>query len=161
MSQIEDREPLIDTSELNNSEVQTLLVSLIKETEQNKQTQQNHSLEIENLKNLIQIQQETLEKYKKENKLLRKNMRDQKISKLKRQNRKLKKKIDLMKLQVAEEIFAHYQSKQKLVETLTREERMLKDYKKLLKQYDAISNSKLGQLTLFYWKKRKQIKRGF
>ncbi len=161
MSQIEDRQPLIDTSELNNSEVQALLVSLIKETEQNKQTQQNHSLEIENLKNLIQIQQETLEKYKKENKLLRKNMRDQKISKLKRQNRKLKKKIDLMKLQVAEEIFAHYQSKQKLVETLTREERMLRDYKKVLKQYDAISNSKLGQLTLFYWKKRKQIKRGF
>ena len=111
MSQIEDRQPLIDTSELNNSQVQALLESLIKETEQNKQTQQNHSLEIENLKNLIQIQQETLEKYKKENKILRKNMRDQKISKLKRQNRKLKKKIDLMKLQVAEEIFAHYQSK--------------------------------------------------
>ena len=38
---------------------------------------------------------------------------------------------------------------------------MLRDYKKVLKQYDAISNSKLGQLTLFYWKKRKQIKRGF
>jgi predicted RNase H-like nuclease (RuvC/YqgF family) len=161
LSQIEDRQPLIDTSKLQNSDIQALLASLIKETEQNKQVQQNHSNEIEQLKNLIQMQQETLEKYKNENKALRKNMRDQKISKLKKQNRKLKKKIDLMKLQVAEEIFAHYQSKQKLVETLSKEESMLKEYKKLLKQYDAISKSKLGQLTLFYWKKRKQIKRGF
>ena len=69
--------------------------------------QENHSLEIENLKNLIQIQQETLEKYENENETIKAtNMHDQKISKLKRQNRKLKKKIDHYEASGGQEIYA-------------------------------------------------------
>lgn len=161
MSQIESSQPLIDTSKLTDSQMKALLDTLLKETEQYKKSQENQSLEIGNLTKQIQNQQETLGKYANENEILKNSVYEEKISKLKKLNRKHKKKIDNLKLQVAEEIYVNYQTEKKLLETLDKEESLLKSYKKLQTQYEALRKSKLGQLTLFYWEKRKQIKRGF
>jgi len=46
--------------------------------------------------------------------------------------------------------------KEQLYEAYTKEERLLKSYSKLLKRYKALSESKLGRLTLAYWEKRTQ-----
>ena len=43
-----------------------------------------------------------------------------------------------------------------LLESYTKEETLLKSYTQLLKRYDALKNSKLGKLTLNYWKWRRR-----
>lgn len=160
MSQSESGQPLINNEKVTDNQTQSLLELLLKETQRNNQIQENQFLEIENLKKLIQMQQETIEKYENENEVLKDNIYGEKISKLKRQNRKQRAKIDDLKLQVAEEIYQNYQSNKKLLETLDSEEKLLKYTKKIQTQYNALKKSKLGQLTLFYWEKRKKIKRG-
>ena len=161
MSQSESGQPLIDTGKVTDSQIQSLLERLLEETKRNNQIQENQVLEIENLKKLIQLQQETIEKLEDDNEIVKHQMYVEKINKLKRQNRKKKERIDNLKLQVANEIYQNYQSGRKLLETLESEEKLLKYTKKIQTQYEALKKSKLGQLTLFYWKKRKQIKRGF
>lgn len=160
MSQSESGQPLINNEKLTDNQTQSLLELLLKETQRNNQIQENQFLEIENLKKLIQMQQDTIEKYENENEVLKDNIYGEKISKYKRQNRKQRAKIDDLKLQVAEEIYQNYQSNKKLLETLDSEEKLLKYTKKIQTQYNALKKSKLGQLTLFYWEKRKKIKRG-
>ncbi|MFD1708055.1 methyltransferase domain-containing protein [Siminovitchia sediminis] len=39
----------------------------------------------------------------------------------------------------------------------SREEKLLLNYKQLLRKYQALSNSKLGKVTLFLWKKRRSL----
>lgn len=161
MSQSESGQPLIDTEKVTDSQIQSLLERLLEETQRNNQIQENQVLEIEDLKKMIHMQKETLEKFENDNETLKQQLHGEKISKLKRRNRKQKEKIDHLKLQVANEIYENYQNGKKLLETLESEEKLLKHTKKLQMQYEALRKSKLGQLTLFYWKKRKQIKRGF
>ena len=161
MSQNESGQPLVDNGKLTDGQIQSLLELLLKETKQNNQIQENQVLEIDHLKKMIHMQKEALEKFGNDNKTLKHQIHGEKISKLKRRNRKQKEKIDNLKLQVANEIYQNYQNGKKLLETLESEEKLLKHTKKLQMQYEALRKSKLGQLTLFYWKKRKQIKRGF
>ena len=161
MSQSESGQPLINTEKVTDSQIQSLLELLLKETKRNNQIQENQVLEINNLKKMIHMQKESLEKFENDNETLKQQLHGEKISKLKRRNRKQKEKIDHLKLQVANEIYQNYQNGKKLLETLESEEKLLKHTKKLQMQYEALRKSKLGQLTLFYWKKRKQIKRGF
>ncbi|WP_416729819.1 hypothetical protein [Fictibacillus sp. JL2B1089] len=40
---------------------------------------------------------------------------------------------------------------------LENEEKVLKEYRFVLKRYNALSSSKLGKLTLFYWKIRRNL----
>ncbi len=161
MSQSESGQPLINTEKVTDSQIQSLLELLLKETKRNNQIQENQVLEIDHLKKMIHMQKESLEKFENDNETLKQQLHGEKISKLKRRNRKQKEKIDHLKLQVANEIYQNYQNGKKLLETLESEEKLLKHTKKLQMQYEALRKSKLGQLTLFYWKKRKQIKRGF
>jgi 2-polyprenyl-6-hydroxyphenyl methylase/3-demethylubiquinone-9 3-methyltransferase len=44
-----------------------------------------------------------------------------------------------------------------LEDAYKREEKLLLSYKKLLRKYNALSNSKLGKFTLYYWKKRRSL----
>lgn len=46
---------------------------------------------------------------------------------------------------------------EQLLSSIQSEEKILLSYKKLLRKYNALSNSKLGKLTLYYWKKRRSI----
>ncbi len=50
--------------------------------------------------------------------------------------------------------------KQELFEAFNREESLLQSYKKLLGKYEALSNSKLGGLALYYWRFKKRLRRG-
>lgn len=45
--------------------------------------------------------------------------------------------------------------KETLYQAYENEETLLKAYNKLLKQYKSLSESKLGKLTLAYWRRRK------
>jgi nicotinate-nucleotide pyrophosphorylase len=74
---------------------------------------------------------------------------------------------DIVKLEIeqhsVEEMKARYIAAKKesiyLKETLfqayEKEEELLKAYNKLLKQYKSLSESKLGKLTLAYWRRKK------
>ena len=48
-------------------------------------------------------------------------------------------------------------AEEQLLASYKKEEALLKSYKVLLKKYTSLSNSKLGKLTLSYWKKRKRL----
>lgn len=65
----------------------------------------------------------------------------------------LEKQVEITKkekIQVQETLYSSY----------TKEEKLLKSYQKLLRRYHALSESKLGKLTLTYWKKRRKVMGG-
>ncbi|PFG04408.1 hypothetical protein [Bacillus sp. es.034] len=47
-----------------------------------------------------------------------------------------------------------------LKESYEKEERILRSYSKLLSKYESLKSSKLGKLTLSYWKVMKRLRRG-
>jgi hypothetical protein len=49
---------------------------------------------------------------------------------------------------------------EELLNMYEREERLLNSHGKLLKKYHALSNSRLGKITLAYWESLKRFKRG-
>ena len=73
---------------------------------------------------------------------------------------KLRKKEKDYKQQLFNERNSKISVEEQLLASYKKEEALLKSYKKLLKRYESLSNSKLGRLTLSYWKKRKQLVRG-
>ncbi|MBS4223369.1 methyltransferase domain-containing protein [Lederbergia citrea] len=87
-------------------------------------------------------------------------MKDRKIKQLKDNEKALNNRINMIekyailakkeKINVQEELYKAYE----------KEERLLGTYQRLLKKYKALSESKLGQITLAYWRKRSRKRVG-
>lgn len=56
-------------------------------------------------------------------------------------------KLRVEKLQLQEQLLKSYKN----------ELRLLHQYKSILRKYEALRQSKLGKLTLFYWKNKRKI----
>lgn len=95
-----------------------------------------------------------LEAYEKEEKLLKNH------SKLIETNKGLEESLKNSEQNYLIEKRMKINSDKLLLEAYSKEERLLKSYSTLLKRYDALKNSKLGSLTIGYWKwRRKRIRR--
>lgn len=44
-----------------------------------------------------------------------------------------------------------------LLQAYRNELQLLQQYKSIIRKYDALRQSKLGKLTLFYWKKKRKV----
>ncbi|CUP47881.1 hypothetical protein BH721_07640 [Clostridium baratii] len=120
----------------------------------------------------IQLDKQVLKKHIKDI-LLDVLTGEEEIEKLKKENLELKNKLknsEEIAVQYANNIIALKKEKieisNKLLNAYIKEENLLKSYSKLLekkeelsKKYKALNNSKLGKVTLWYWKKRKEITR--
>lgn len=70
------------------------------------------------------------------------------------------KEVNLLKKQLINEKESKIKVQEELYNMYEKEERLLKSHRKLMLRYRALSNSRLGQLTLAYWKFLKRFKRG-
>ncbi|WP_052948670.1 class I SAM-dependent methyltransferase [Mesobacillus campisalis] len=93
-------------------------------------------------KEKIKVQEELLKSYEKEERLLHSH-----LNLLELENELVIAKKEKVKVQ--EELLKSYE----------KEEHLLKAYQKLLKKYSSLSESKLGKITLAYWRKRSGKKR--
>ncbi|WP_062108564.1 class I SAM-dependent methyltransferase [Bacillus niameyensis] len=114
--------------------------------------------ELESLKNNTN---NTLE----ENKTLKANLNKYQGEKetLKAKNEELLNHIKLIESQIIVDKKEKINVQGHLFEAYEKEERLLKSYQKLLNKYNALSNSKLGKVTLAYWRKRagkKTVRKG-
>ncbi|MBC5635719.1 methyltransferase domain-containing protein [Ornithinibacillus sp. BX22] len=91
-----------------------------------------------------------LEAYEKEEKLLKNH------SKLTKINKRLEESLNNSEQNYLNEKRMKINSDKLLLEAYSKEERLLNSYSTLLKRYDALKNSKLGNLTIGYWKWRKK-----
>ncbi|KON86246.1 hypothetical protein AF332_05005 [Sporosarcina globispora] len=67
---------------------------------------------------------------------------------------------DLLKIEKQKAIQLRYSKveyAEKMISSIEQEENLLRDYQKLQKKYSALSESKLGNLTLRYWSWRKKL----
>jgi SAM-dependent methyltransferase len=83
--------------------------------------------------------------------------KDKEIKKAKANEKKLNSLLMEVKKQVT--IFKKEKIKvqEDLLESYTKEEKLLKAHRTLMKRYKALSESKLGKFTLLYWGKRRQV----
>lgn len=120
----------------------------------------------------IQLDKEVLKNHMKDI-LIDALTAEKEIEKLKKENLELKNKLndkEEIALEYANNIIKLKKEKieiaNKLLNSYIKEENLLKSYMRLLekkellsKKYKALNNSKLGKVTLWYWKKRKEITR--
>ncbi|QTN00781.1 methyltransferase domain-containing protein [Sediminibacillus dalangtanensis] len=95
--------------------------------------------------------QETEKKLSEENNLLK--------SKSKSLENSYKKKLEKKQQQFLNEKERKVKSDKELLESYKKEETLLKSYSRLLKRYEALKDSKLGKVTLKYWKLRRNLAR--
>lgn len=69
----------------------------------------------------------------------------------------LKQEIELYKKELILEKKEKIKVKNDMLEILNKEEELLISYQQLIKKYETLKNSKLGRLTLAYWKKRRSL----
>lgn len=80
----------------------------------------------------------------------------QEVKKYKNLENQYKNKILELNREVILEKRQKVKSDELLLESYTKEERLLKTYAQLLKRYEALKNSKLGRLTIKYWQWRRK-----
>lgn len=79
------------------------------------------------------------------------------MEKLQKQNKKqVQKQLIRLQQEVLNEKKKKVKSDELLLEAYSKEERLLKTHSQLLKRYEALKTSKLGSLTIGYWKWRKK-----
>ena len=96
----------------------------------------------------------------KNNRPIDDSMSSDKLKKLSAELDDLRKKEKEYKQQLFNERKSKISVEEQLLASYKKEEALLNSYKKMLRKYESLSKSKLGRLTLSYWKKRKQLVRG-
>ncbi|WP_404329951.1 methyltransferase domain-containing protein [Mesobacillus maritimus] len=95
------------------------------------------------------------------NSLVEQNRENQKqINELNNKLSLYKLEVEKMKKQLVEEKRAKIKVLEEVNSMYEKEEKLLKSHRKLIMKYQALSNSKLGKLTIAYWRFVKQFKRG-
>ncbi|WP_199880595.1 hypothetical protein [Bacillus massiliglaciei] len=138
---------------LKTASAQDMLERLLKETE-------NSQVRHEQIKEEIEKVSGKLDALQDHNRSSHNEQLLQKIEKLSEEKREQENLIETLKRQLAAEIQAHNESKEKMLQMLNEEKQLLLAHKKLKLRYDAISHSKLGKITLFYWKKMRLFRKG-
>jgi ubiquinone/menaquinone biosynthesis C-methylase UbiE len=71
--------------------------------------------------------------------------------------KEVEKALENQKKASVESVKKNIALEEQLLTSIKSEEKTLLSYKKLLRKYNALSNSKLGKFTLYYWKKRRSV----
>lgn len=96
-------------------------------------------------KEKIQIQNQLMAAYKKEERLL---------NSYKTLRTKFENELSNLKTKYSIVLKEKIHTKEQLFEAHTKEERLLRAHNQLLRRYKALSESKLGKITLSYWQKK-------
>lgn len=105
-----------------------------------------------------QLVKEQDEKIKSLNTQLK--QKEELIAKLQQKEKETKKEMTELEKQVVIAKKEKIQVQETLYKAYTKEEKLLNSYQKLLRKYGALSESKLGKLTLKYWQQRRKIMGG-
>jgi cyclopropane fatty-acyl-phospholipid synthase-like methyltransferase len=111
--------------------------------------------------NNAQVEQMVKQKDEKINTLnAQLKQKDQQLVKLQQKEKEQAKQIAELEKQVVITKKEKVHVQETLYKAYTKEEKLLNSYQKLLRKYNALSESKLGKLTLTYWKKRRNVMGG-
>lgn len=87
----------------------------------------------------------------------KRNTSAEQVTILKNEMEEMKKELENQRFIAIESMKKNIALEEHLLSSIENEERLLLSYKKLVRQYEALSHSTLGKLTLYYWQKRRKL----
>ncbi|MBY0145144.1 methyltransferase domain-containing protein [Neobacillus niacini] len=154
-------ESLRDKYDLMEKEKDQVLESMRDSLEQIESEKEDLINKVYSQINDAQVEQMVKQKDEKINTLnAQLKLKDQQLVKLQQKEKQQAKQVAELEEQVVISKKEKIHVQETLYKAYTKEEKLLNSYQKLLKRYNALSESKLGKLTLTYWKKRRNVMGG-
>ncbi|MGM0853922.1 MAG: hypothetical protein ACQEWI_15145 [Bacillota bacterium] len=160
-SEIKKMQNLIDENNLLLLEKQQLEEELRQERDKFTTLQQQQTLQMADItKQLYENSQLILQLRKDLRKDNGKSKASNRTIELEKELKMVRKNLEQANATITKEKKEKLEVMETLKESYEKEERILRSYSKLLSKYESLKSSKLGKLTLSYWKVMKRLRRG-
>jgi hypothetical protein len=160
-SEIKNMQNLIDENNLLLLEKQKLEEELRHERDKFTTLQQQQTLQMADItKQLYENSQLILQLRKDLRKENGKSKASNRTIELEKELKMVRKNLEQANAAITKEKKEKVEVMETLKESYEKEERILRSYSKLLSKYESLKSSKLGKLTLSYWKVMKRLRRG-
>lgn len=160
-SEIKNMQNLIDENNLLLLEKQQLEEELRQERDKFTTLQQQQTLQMADITKQLYENSQLILQLRKD---LRKDKGNSKASnrtaELEKELKMVRKNLEHANAAITKEKKEKLEVMETLKESYEKEERILRSYSKLLTKYESLKSSKLGKLTLSYWKVMKRLRRG-